>query len=37
MQGIKKATPLKGRKEEVDDSDDDATKLFCEVTHNDEE
>ena len=37
MQGIKKATPLKGRMEEVEDSDEDATKIFFGAGNNDEE
>lgn len=28
MQGIKKATPIKGRRDEIEDSDDDASKIF---------
>lgn len=28
MQGIKKATPIKARREEIEDSDDDASKIF---------
>ena len=36
MQGIKKATPIKARRDEVEDSDDDATKLFG-GTANEEE
>lgn len=28
MQGIKKATPIKARRDEIEDSDDDASKIF---------
>jgi len=38
MQGIKKATPIKARRDEADESDEeDAAQIFGSITHEEEQ